>query len=77
MTVSPPIDRRKFEQLLEEFYQRVPFYTPEWRPGSELALDSALVKIFNLMLIDTIARLNQSPPKQFIVFLNMLGVNSV
>jgi len=74
MSVSPPIDRRKFEQLLEEFYQRVPFYTPEWRPGSELELDSALVKIFNLMLIDTIDRLNQSPPKHFIAFLNMLGV---
>lgn len=74
MSVSPPIDRRKFEQLLEEFYQRVPFYTPEWRPGSELALDSALVKIFNLMLTDTIERLNQSPPKHFIDFLNMLGV---
>ncbi|HEY9617784.1 MAG TPA: helix-hairpin-helix domain-containing protein [Microcoleaceae cyanobacterium] len=74
MAVSPPLDRRQLEQLLQEFYQRVPFYTPEWKPGTELGLDSALIRIFSLMMSDTIDRLNQSPNKHFIAFLNMLGV---
>lgn len=75
MSTSPPIDKRDFEALLKEITQRVPFYTPEWKVTDERDINLAVLKIFAQMLADTIQRLNQVPNKNFIAFLDNLGVN--
>ena len=69
---SPKIDKRDFEDLLKEMKSLVPFYTPEWKP-SENDVGFALVKIFSHMLGIIIQRLNRTPEKNFIAFLDKLG----
>ena len=70
---SPKIDKRDFEDLLREIKSLVPFYTPEWKP-SEKDVGFALVKIFSHMLGIIIQRLNRAPEKNFIAFLDRLGI---
>jgi hypothetical protein len=70
---SPKIDKRDFEDLLREIKSLVPFYTPEWKP-SEKDVGLALVKIFSHMLGIIIQRLNRAPEKNFIAFLDTLGI---
>ena len=70
---SPKIDKRDFEDLLREIRSLVPFYTPEWKP-SEKDVGFALVKIFSHMLGIIIQRLNRAPEKNFIAFLDRLGI---
>ncbi len=72
---SPPkIDQRKFADLLQEIRQLVPFYTPEWQVSEDGDSGSALLKIFSQMVAGTLQRLNRVPEKNFIAFLDMLGV---
>lgn len=74
MRSPPKIDRRKFADLLNEIRQLVPYYTPEWLVSDDESSDSALLKIFAGMLAGTLEQLNQVPQKNFIAFLEMLGV---
>ena len=71
---APKIDRRDDEDLLTQIRELVPFYTPEWKAIDESDPGVALLKIFSQMLAGTISRLNQVPEKNFIYFLNMLGL---
>lgn len=52
----------------------VPFYTPEWNPDIENEQGQALIKIYLHMLEQVISRLNQVPDKNFVAFLNMMGI---
>ena len=52
----------------------VPFYTPEWNPAIDKESGQALMKIYLHMLEQVINRLNQVPDKNFIKFLDMLGI---
>jgi hypothetical protein len=72
-TVPPKIDKRSFKETLKEFKSLIPFYAPEWKP-SEKDAGLALLKIFTHMLETIIERLNRSPQKHFIEFLNTIGV---
>jgi hypothetical protein len=70
----PRIDERSFQNLLKQMRSMVPFYTPEWNPDAEKEHGQALMKIYLHMLEQVIFRLNQVPEKNFIAFLNMLGI---
>jgi len=77
MLIDPPkIDKRDFGKLLEEAKKLAPFYAPEWDIDSEDA-GSGLLKIFFHMLQEVTSRLNEVPDKNFIAFLDMLGVKLV
>ncbi|MCG8364044.1 MAG: putative baseplate assembly protein [Pseudanabaenales cyanobacterium] len=72
---SPPkIDPRDFPALVQEIRRLVPFYTPEWQVSEDGDSGSALLKIFAHMVAGTLQQLNQVPEKNFIAFLNLLGV---
>lgn len=72
---TPKIETRDFEELLREFKELVPFYTPEWRLElSDKGADIALVKIFIHFLITIYHRLNRLPELHFIAFLDRLGI---
>ena len=74
-SLSPPkIDDRDFAAILSEIKQLVPFYTPEWQVAGDKDSGSALLKIFAQMVAGTIKQFNQVPEKNFIAFLNLLGV---
>ncbi|WP_036798636.1 putative baseplate assembly protein [Pleurocapsa sp. PCC 7319] len=74
-SLSPPkIDARDFSTLVSEIKQLIPFYTPEWQVSQDRNSGSALLNIFARMVAGTIEQLNQVPEKNFIAFLNLLGV---
>ena len=71
---APRIDKRSFQELLKQMQSKVPFYTPEWKPGGVNEQGQALMNIYLHMLEQVITRLNQVPDKNFVAFLNMLGI---
>jgi baseplate J-like protein len=71
---SPKIDKREFDELIREFRQYAPFYTPDWDASNEQDSGVALSKVFAKILSYVIDRLNKAPQRNYIEFLNMLGV---
>lgn len=75
MKVKPPkIDERDFSDLLNELKASVPHYTPEWTCSDEKDPGVALSKIFIHMTSSIIQHFNQVPHKNFVAFLDMLGI---
>ncbi len=70
---APKIDHREIQDILLQIQEMAPFYTPEWNPATEDA-GWALTRIFASLFDGIIKRLNQVPDKNFVEFLNMLGV---
>ncbi|MGC5328270.1 putative baseplate assembly protein [Brevibacillus sp. SYSU BS000544] len=71
---APKIDKRDAEAILKQIRELVPFYTPEWKASEKSDSGVALLRIFTHMIAGVIGRLNQVPDKNFIAFLNMLGL---
>jgi len=76
-TKPPRIDERTFSNLLEELQGMIPHYTPEWKGGDEKDPGVALLKIFAHMTEGVIHRFNQVPHKNFVAFLDMLGIKLI
>lgn len=75
MKIEPPkIDTRKFSDLLNTLKRIIPHYTPEWPASDEKDSGIALLKIFSQISESVINRLNQVPRKNFVAFLDMLGI---
>lgn len=71
---TPKIDSRKFSDVLALLHRTAPHYTPEWPATDEKDSGVALLKVFSHLAETIIKRLNQTPHKNFVAFLNMLGV---
>ena len=71
---APKIDERTFEDIVNKAKSIAPFYTPEWNASAEKEAGSALLKLFAYMLEMVITRINKVPDKNFMDFLNMLGM---
>lgn len=75
MRIEPPkIDEREFSALFKLLKTLIPHYTPEWKGSDENDPGVALLKIFSHMTDSVIHRLNQVPLKNFVAFLDMLGI---
>ena len=73
-TEQPRIDSRKFNDIVKILRESVPHYTPEWAASDEKDPGIALIKIFSHMTEAVINRFNQVPGKNFVAFLDMLGI---
>jgi|GEM_PF-3455614 len=74
----PKIDVRERQDLVKKLKELILKYCPQWKSYEELSKDTyvnALVGIFSNMTGSIIDRLNKSPDKNFITFLNMIGVS--
>jgi hypothetical protein len=70
----PKIDERTFKDILEKARGVAPFYAPEWNASVEKEAGGALLKLFIHMLEAVISRMNKVPDKNFVDFLDMLGM---
>jgi len=70
----PKIDPRKAEQLLRQLRRMVPHYTTEWPAKDDDDPGVALLQIFSSIAEGVISRLNRAPDRNFLAFLDMLGV---
>ncbi|UHA73462.1 baseplate J/gp47 family protein [Paenibacillus sp. 481] len=72
----PKIGPEDAKQLIEQIKRIAPYYTPEWKCSFEDPdAGTALMLIFADMFEQNSKRLNQVPYKNFIAFLNMLGIS--
>jgi predicted phage baseplate assembly protein len=68
------LDDRHYEDLVEECLQRIPRYCPEWTHYNPSDPGITLVELFAWLTDQMLARLNQVPRRQYIAFLELLGV---
>lgn len=79
MITPPPIDPRRAPEIVAQLRQLFPHYVPEWprRSGDQWPAGdpgAALAEIFARFGELATERLNRVPEKQFLVFLDMLGI---
>lgn len=74
MLAAPEIEKIKGEEVLKKIKAIVPHYTPELNITQEKGPEVGLLKIFASMIDTIVHRLNRVPDKNFIKFLEMLGV---
>jgi hypothetical protein len=68
------LDDRKFEDLVEECLPRIPRYCPEWTNHNPSDPGITLVELFSWLTDQMLARFNQVPRRQYIAFLELLGI---
>ncbi|MBO7743578.1 putative baseplate assembly protein [Paenibacillus sp. MWE-103] len=71
---APLIDARDLNAIFKEMRELAPFFAPEWTPDSDRDTGTAVMDIFARMYGGILERLNRVPDKNFIAFLNRLGI---
>jgi hypothetical protein len=72
--VVPKIDARKASDLLRQLRSMAPYYTREWPARDDTDPGVALLRIFSTIAQGVISRLNRAPDRNFLAFLDMLGI---
>ena len=75
-STEPVLDVRVGNDVLAELEFRRPAYTPELIPAPGGA-ESALFQIFSRDMQTTIGRLNKAPGKNFLAFLDTMGISLI
>jgi hypothetical protein len=70
----PDIYKKSFEEILSDNRLLASVYVPEWKPRDDTDLGVALIEIFSHMQEEIYSRLNRVPDKNFISFLDMIGI---
>ena len=70
----PNLDDRHFQDLVDEAKRRIPRYSPEWTDHNVSDPGITLVELFAWLTEQYLFRLNQVPDKNFITFLDLIGV---
>lgn len=71
---APNIDERSADKIVEETRTLAPFYAPEWDAQETQGAGFALLQNFAQLLFDVAQHLNLTPAKNFVEFLDRLGV---
>lgn len=68
------LDDRTFKDLVDECILRIPRYCPEWTNYNPGDPGITLVELFAWLTDQMMVRFNQVPRRNFVVFLEMLGI---
>lgn len=74
MIPSPKLDDRKFKDIVDEAISLIPRYAPEWTNHNPADPGITLIELAAWMTDILIHRLNQVPEKNYVAFLNLLGI---
>ena len=72
--IPPNLDDRTWRDIVEQAKALIPRYTPEWTDHNPSDLGITLIELFAWMAESMIYRLNQVPEKNYVEFLNLLGI---
>lgn len=75
MIPTPNLDDRRFDDLVEEAMRLIPQYCPEWTNFNRSDPGITLLELFAWMTEMLLYRLNRVPDKNYLAFLNMMGVS--
>lgn len=71
---SPVLDDRTWQDIVDEAKTLIPIYAPDWTDHNPSDLGITLIELFAWIVEGMIYRLNRVPEKNFIEFLNLLGI---
>src|SRR4051812_24192126 len=74
MIPPPKLDDRSFHDIVEEAISMIPRYSPDWTNHNPSDPGITLIELAAWMTDMLIYRLNQVPDKNYVAFLNLLGV---
>ncbi len=74
MIPSPKLDDRTFNDIVEEAIGMIPRYAPEWTNHNPSDPGITLIELAAWMTDLLLHRLNQVPEKNYVAFLNLLGI---
>lgn len=74
MIPPPKLDDRTFHDIVEEAISMIPRYAPEWTNHNPSDPGITLIELAAWMTDLLIYRLNQVPEKNYVAFLNLLGI---
>jgi predicted phage baseplate assembly protein len=71
---APNLDDRRQEQIVADAKLLIPRYAPEWTDHNASDPGITLIQLFAWMMEMTLYRLNQVPERNYIKFLQLLGI---
>lgn len=74
MIPTPKLDDRTFDDIVEEAIRLIPQYCPEWTNFNPSDPGITLIELFAWMTEMVLYRLNRVPDKNYLAFLNLLGI---
>jgi hypothetical protein len=74
MIPSPKLDDRTFRDIVDEAISMIPRYAPEWTNHNPSDPGITLIELAAWMTDLLLRRLNQVPEKNYVAFLNLLGI---
>ncbi|HLU68478.1 MAG TPA: putative baseplate assembly protein [Kofleriaceae bacterium] len=74
MIPSPKLDDREFDDIVAEALRLIPRYAPEWTHHNPSDPGITLIELAAWMTDLILYRLNKVPEKNYIAFLNLLGI---
>ncbi|WP_428268832.1 putative baseplate assembly protein [Haliangium sp.] len=74
MIPSPKLDDRQFQDIVDEALRLIPRYAPEWTNHNPSDPGITLIELAAWMTDLILFRLNRVPEKNYIAFLNLLGI---
>src|SRR5438270_11870918 len=70
----PNLDDRSWKQIVDEAVRLIPRYAPEWTNHNASDPGITLLELYAWMTAMVIYRLNKVPAKNFLTFLDLIGV---
>src|SRR4026208_1909405 len=74
MIPAPRLDDRAFEDIVSEAIRLIPRYAPEWTNHNPSDPGITLIELAAWMTDLILYRLNRVPEKNYVAFLNLLGI---
>lgn len=74
MIPTPKLDDRTFQDLVDEAIRLIPQYCPEWTNFNPTDPGITLIELFAWLTEMTLYRLNRVPDRNYLSFLNLLGI---
>ncbi len=72
---SPNLDDRSFQSIVDEVKRQIGYRCPEWTDHNVTDPGVTLIELFAFMAEMTLYRLNQVPEKNYLKFLELLGIS--
>ena len=70
----PNLDDRTWQDLVDQAKALVPQYAPQWTDPGPSDPGMTLIELFAWLVEGMIYRLNRVPDKNYVAFLNLLGI---
>lgn len=71
---APPIDNRRYQDLVDEMIARIPVHTPEWTNFNASDPGITLIHLFAHLTENMLYRVNQIPERNRLKFLQLLNI---